>query len=381
MRSIGRASLASLLTMVFCLSGAPELIAAEQSQKFAAIEIGGSNVKFVRVDVQQREGEVRLVEAGDSKVANPGLAADLGATGKFDPQAIERTAKSVGELFEQLTHKHGVPADHVAIAGSSGLVEAKNREQLEAAIRKATSRKMDFITAADEVRFTLLGVVPDAERFAATLVDVGSSNTKWGHLKPDDRQPPYSLVSADIPWGSKSLSGAISEEVGEFAEARAFMQQAQAARKRIASELHKQAAAAKIQVQDKVYLSGGAVWAMVTLVKPASAEQEYVRLTADDFEQYQRRLMPDADALFKVDLESVKDARVRTAAADELATVRKVFRPEQIVAGGQILLAFVDAFAWDDPQREVYFARSGYKAWLKGYLKEFVLAQVAESDG
>jgi len=345
---------------------------AAAAEGYAAIEIGGSNVKYVRVQVQQKRGDVQLTEAGDSKVENPGLAAELGASGKFDPVAIQQTAVAVGSMFEELTGKHSLPAGHIAIVGSSSLADAANREDLVKAIYQATGKQMDFITAATEVRYTLLGVVPHRKLFQATLVDVGSGNTKWGHLDGSDREPPYSLVAAHLPWGSKSLAGAISEKAGEFAEPAAFLKEAKAQRHRIASALRQQKAA---QPQDTVYLSGGAVWAMVTLVKPQAALEEYVQLTADDFDLFSKRLTPAAGKLFQVELDAIEDDDIRVRAADDLATVRKVFLPEQIVAGGHILLALAEQFDWQDADKEIYFARSGYKAWLKGYLKEFVLRQ------
>jgi len=362
--------------LVMILSGA--LWAAPASavvRKFAAIEIGGSNVKYVRLNVDVRSQRFLTPEDQDedNKVENPGLAAELedDGSGRLDPDKITETAGIVNRFVRTLTHTKDVPKEHIAVIGSSGLVHAKNRDELVAAVREQTGIEMDFVTAENEVRFTLFGVVPDDELFTAELVDVGSSNTKWGHLQPAANEAGYTMISAHIPAGSKTLHKTIETQVGEFAEPEKYQNAARAARQRIKAELQQQATASGSKPLDKVYLSGGAVWAMVTLVKPETAREEYPRLTAEDFETYSDRLTTDKTRLFGVEYSDDLSTEVRQRAEDDLQTVSKIFSPEQIVAGGQILLAFVEQFDWNAPDKEIYFARQGYKAWITGYLKEF----------
>jgi len=360
---------------IFIVALCPSLQAAE---KFAAIEIGGSNVKFVRASVEIDNGKARFVEIGDSKVANPGLAAGLGKDKKFDTKTIKATAEIVGSMVKQLVDEHDVPAEHVVIVGSSGIADAVNRQELEDAIFESTERKMEFITAETEVLFTLLGVVPTEKMFQATLVDIGSGNTKWGHLTPTEKDIRNSILSAQIPLGTKSLESAVREKVGAFAEHDTFMKEAKAERKVIAEEIKKRSAASAIESQPEFYVSGGAFWALVTLVKPKAIAEDYVLLSAEDFRRFDACLTPDGEQLFNVDLKAISDDETRKRADNELRALRNVFQPEQIVAGGQILLALVEGLEWEDPETRVYFARHGYKAWITGYLKEFTLKNSKE---
>jgi len=353
----------------------PSLQAAE---KYAAIEIGGSNVKFVRANIENEDRKIRLIEVGDSKVANPGLAADLGTERKFNTKTVEATAEIVSSMIKQLVEEHGVPAEHVVVVGSSGIADVANRQVLENAVFESTGRKMEFITSETEVLFTLLGVVPTEKMFEATMVDIGSANTKWGHLVPSDKDIRDSMLSANIPFGTKSLESTIRGKVGRFAEDDKFMNESKARRKEIAEQIKKRTSASTIQTQPNFYVSGGAFWALVTLIKPETAKEGYVRLTVDDFRRFDTKLTFSGEQLFKVDLNAIPDEETRARAADDLRSLRLVFDAEQIIAGGQILLALADALNWDDPDVNVYFARNGYKAWIAGYLKEYALQQSKE---
>ena len=61
-------------------------------------------------------------------------------------------------------------------------------------------------------------------------------------------------------------------------------------------------------------------------------------------------------------------ARLNAAAAKEISIVKKVFTPENLMVGSEILCTLGETLNFQD--RDVYFVRNGRIAWLLGYVSE-----------
>ena len=350
----------------------------ESVHTFAAIEIGGKNVKYVRLEVTVHKDEsIDVSPNGDGKIANPGLAAELGIDRKLTQAAIDRTAEIVKSMIIQLVKDHGVPANRISVVASSGIADVENLEDLRAAIFEATNGlEMHTVTAEIEVRLTMIGCVPDRDLFSSGLIDIGSSNTKWGYLEPaayTKESPGYEVKAAFSQKGSETLSTIITEAVGnQFAPHEQFIEAAKSERTKIAEKLKAGILVPAGMDRDTVYLSGGAVWAMVTLIKPETVFESYVKLNPEDFQEYDKFLSKSKKELFEVDYDKV-GSREEEQAKQELVRLKRVFEAPQIVAGGQILLAFAEHFGWNEQGsgKEILFARDGYDAWISGHVEEF----------
>src|SRR5262249_7151300 len=120
--------------------------------------------------------------------------------------------------------------------------------------------------------------------------------------------------------------------------------------------------------RQRVYLSGGMVWAMVTLVKPDAGEESFVPLTVNDIENFHKLVTKDPTAFPKVDFDKVKDEKGRSQANKEVARVRDTYTPENLIAGSEILRALSNTLQFKDKQ--VFFPRFGYVAWIQSYVEE-----------
>jgi len=367
-----------LVAMWICFACMNMVAGQERVERFAAIEVGGSNVKYVRLNVIVNGDElIELKEMGDHQVANPGLAVALGAdgAGELDEETIDKTVAFVVGFIDQLTSdpENPVLRDHIAIRGSSGLSKADNTTRLIEKLQQATGQGMDFIDEDDEVRLTIIGCVPDYELFSASLIDIGSSNTKWGYLKPANVNRGYEMESGALTVGSKTLASGTEKTVGRFASPDAFNREA----KKVCNHLVNMLGTPKVPVAgmegDTVYLSGGAVWAMVTLIKPNDALEPYVELQPEDFKAYDRQLSLPGQEVFKVNYDEQTTASAKEMSESDLGRLKDVFDPPQIRAGGQILLAFAERFGWNNPEskKKIVFARDGYTAWIMGFAEEF----------
>src|SRR3954452_12165950 len=69
--------------------------------------------------------------------------------------------------------------------------------------------------------------------------------------------------------------------------------------------------------RNSVFLSGGIVSALVTVVKPETVNKPLVRITIDDIDKFHRRLMKNPNVFPEPDLTAIADTKTREAAAKD----------------------------------------------------------------
>lgn len=336
------------------LAAAP---AAAQASRHGGIEVGSKGVKVVAV-------EVNLKAAGNpvkvlyTKTANTTLV-DLKG-GEFRRDALDETAAAVKAFFLELTDpaKFNVPAATIRIVGSSGLPNVPNRADLSRLVKEQTGRDMTFIGVKEEVRLAILGLAEQADKDQALFLDVGSGNTKGGYLAGPGGQEVHEI---SLPYGSVTFTSKVAK--AEAPAGQPFPVRAAALRDaELTRPLRQQADRdAGLRSRAPVYLAGGAVWAMTSLLHPDAADGSLVPLTAADVEAYRQLLAKDPRAFPAVDESKMSDKARAT-----LRQVRDTFSPDNLIAGAEILKSLCDAFDLKD--KKLFFARNGQVAWLLGYV-------------
>jgi exopolyphosphatase/pppGpp-phosphohydrolase len=332
------------------------------------IEIGAKGVKATVIDVTGgADGyDVKVLLAATQ---NTTLTAGLAASGQFDAKALKDTAAAVARFAAVMRKEQNVPTARIYVVGSSGLFSAiedkpdaikTNQESLARAVREAADFRMDFIDVRREVELSIAGIVPARYAGSAVLLDVGSGNTKGGYRQ--DRE----CVFVGIPYGSVTFA----DRVKKASPARTYAESADALREEILIPALKKELEGKAGLLERrrVYLSGGAVWALATIVRPGD-RSNYTALTADDVATYRKMLGQGTGAYPTPDLSGITDLAVRRAAEREIAQVKKVYTPEQMLAGAEILQALATTFAFDK-DKQVYFARNAQVGWILAYVAE-----------
>ena len=343
--------------------------AAARADVYGGVEIGAKGVKAAVIDATGGADGFH-VRTLMSATKNTTPAAGLASTGKFDAAALKDTAEAVAAFADQMRKDHMVPAERIYVVGSSGLLAAlgsdkdavrANRQILEDAVQTASGLKMTFIDARREVELSVEGTIPTKYADSALLLDVGSGNTKGGF-----RGPGSDCVSMSVPYGSVTFADLIKKR----SEKTAFPDEAAALREEMLAPALKKAIADKPELakRERVYLSGGAVWALATLVRPGD-RGDYVALTPEDIDAYRALLRKDAGAFPAPDLSGIADAATREAAEKEIAQVKTVFKPEQLLAGAELLKALSDEFGFGK-DKKVFFARDAQVGWILAYVVE-----------
>jgi hypothetical protein len=321
------------------------------------IEIGSKGVKMTLVELGEKPGEpARVVR---SAIVNTTIASGVLKTGKYSADAIQETASAAADLVNRLRNESGLGSDKIRVFASSGLPPASNRQDLIDAVSQATGLPpMEFITPCQEVQFTIIGLVPKTDWPKTVLVDIGSGNTKGGFIRP-----PGQGVCLSVPLGSVTFADRVTRE----AQGQPFGEVAERLRPSlIEAPLAEQAKSyPELAALPVVVLSGGAPYAMSTLMHPEAILKERVELTTQDIADYLSRLLGNP-RLPAPDFTVITDPRTREAAEKEFGKVRDTFTRENLIAGAEILASLVTVLQLEG--KRLVFDRTSATAWLRAIL-------------
>ncbi len=328
------------------------------AERRGGIEIGSKGVKATAVELEDTPGgpAVKTILAN---VSNTTVSSGVVKTRKYAADAIQETAVEAGKFARKMIDELGIPAEKIRVIGSSGLPAAPNREELVAAVAKATGLPaMEFLTPGREVELTIAGLVPEPERPRALLVDVGSGNTKGGFIGAGGNVSVFS-----VPFGSVTFADRVTKD----AAGGSFPATAERLRSTIleAPIVEQVRANPALTSRPVVYLSGGAVYAMSTLLHPESISQRRVSLSAGDIAGY-LKLVGDGQKVPTPSLDSISKPEVRALAEQEVRNVLDTFTPENLLAGAELLAALSTVLQFEG--KTLVFDRSGATAWIRATL-------------
>lgn len=366
-------------------------------QRYVGVEVGSRGVKFILVEAAVQNGQTQLSilkhPEGKDEVKNSGLNDSASVTQRYSQQAIDETVAAIKGYVDD-ARALMVPDENIFIVGSSGVRTARNQTQFMAAVLEQTSLPINFISHYDEVALAFLDVTLQADadatqqvRHESLSLDIGSGNTKFGYTEFSADRKSWVPNAEQIIWGTATFRDAIKGQlqftdasnipncIAEFAAAAAAQRTARNIDSSLASKIDELDTIGR----DRVYFSGGIVWAMVTLLHPESMEEPEVNITPEDIEQFAELVLKPVDDVFaSPDLSMLSD-EARAKAEKEIGTVRKVFASPKddypvahadLIAGAQLLLASSRNF--DFTNRTVLFPRNSLTSWIRSYVRHNV---------
>jgi hypothetical protein len=334
-----------------------------RAEMHGGIEIGSKGVKATVVNVQ--DGDEVDVQIKLTDTTNTGLVLSLSKDGHFADEPLAETVQAVKKYYDRFRKEFGVAAERIHIVGSSGLftpIEDKadlvkvNREKLWVAVAKATGATMIFIDVRREAELSIAGIVPRKSQGRGALIDIGGGNTKGGYQDKEGKYATFGIPYATITFSEfakkKGVSGkglpALAAEILRPLLKKEFANLPELARR------------------DPVYLSGGIIWAASTFTHPTDTKP-YLRLTLEDVLHFEAGLLAHPGTYPEPDLSAAKDDKARQRAAAEIARVKKVYTPEQMLGGVEVLKSVLQELG---PEKRTFFARHGHLGWLLAYLSE-----------
>ena len=340
------------------------------------IEIGSKGVKAIAIRVTG-EGDDYNVKVLYAEIVNttPVQTKD----GKFTPEAIRDTASAVQRFRQRMQQDYRVHATNMHIVVSSGLI-GDNPQDLSAEISKRTGQTPEFLDVETEVELTIAGAIPKRyksgqnwfdNRSISVLIDIGSGNTKGGYQQLRQTTvgvPGYDYVAWGIPKGTVTFTNEVGKAAGETADYAGFTRRAQSLsndslRAPLRSEISRKPG---LLNRRKVYLTGGIVWAMATLLHPED-RRSFTPVTIEDINNFYLRAVANPESLLEPDLSHVANATVRQEAEREVESVRNTFTPKNLIAGAEILRAV--AAEMNLANKRLQFVRFGHLAWILSYVR------------
>jgi exopolyphosphatase/pppGpp-phosphohydrolase len=207
-----------------------------------------------------------------------------------------------------------------------------------------------------EGKMLLKGCIPPVDYKNSIILDIGGGNTKGGYIDVVNNNA-FVFFPLSLNYGSVTLTQSVikqtrSEDLDEF-NSRSFSflptlrEQVSAMYKSSPQALSK----------EKIYMSGGAVWAFYTL---------YKGVTKEPFNQFKLEDVINYDAILKNNFKKLEDL----AKTDpEIEKVLKTYSQKYLISGSNILLVCLEALP-DVNNKKLYFAKEGQIAWLISYIAD-----------
>ena len=367
---------------------AKTIAVAKNDKLHGGIEIGSKGVKATALHFT-RKGNGYDVKILYSETINTTIMKVK--DNKFTPEAIAETVEAVKKIFIRLQQEHQISPEHIYIVGSSGL-RSDNKQELVSEVKKATGKAMSFLSVEMEVQLSIAGTIPQQreddkpgnERHAAMLIDIGSGNTKGGYQQaisaPVTGVPVDEFVTMGIPYGTVTFTNEATRYRKAEGDLREFALDAMLLSPKTLNEQLGREIAKKpgLMVRERLYLTGGIVWAMATLLYPEN-RRAFVPLTAEDINRFHYQARSDVNSLLNPDLSFITDQARRMTAQKEIDSVKAAFTPKNIIAGAEILSAVSTEFKLQN--KKIWFARFGHLSWILSYVRGQAEKQLLAAEG
>ena len=227
-----------------------------------------------------------------------------------------------------------------------------------------SSIKISAISAIQESELSMLGIVPQRDRYSTNQFDIGSGNTKGGYFDASRK-----FVPVTLPLGTKSFQRLVDAktqgDINEFAKT--------------AEKLWKDSIAITVQWElenkpdfksrDIMYLSGGIVWAIASCMHPADLGKNYMEISSYDISEFRKRLLNNYDDLVHpAALKTITNNEEAAAASKNLSRVVKTYDQRALLSGATVLDELIKQINTVNPNKKFIYPKYAYVGWISGYI-------------
>lgn len=337
---------------------------------YAGIEIGAKGVKMSVIDVQLSKDR----EYGYTLKMDTAINTDAAS---LSYQSEKETSDALSVLLDIINSRFKLAPNRIYVVVSSGLKQELDKynkvEYFESVIRP---KKMDAkikivsITPEQEAELSMLGIVPQNSRFTAGQLDIGSGNTKGGYFTADKVFKPITFSL-----GTKSFQRLIEAtskgDVSNLVTTAEFLWNDSISRPVIKELVDKR----EIKLKNTVYLSGGIVWAMVSLLHPESINNNYVEISLNDVIKFRKEVVTNFEKLAQPDMTSISNPDDLKKSQSNINRVLKTYDQKAMAAGAVWLNHLIGEITTINPAKKIVFPKYGYVGWISGYIIKKVTQQ------
>lgn len=341
---------------------------------YAGIEIGAKGIKLSVIEVKMTNGENDYSLKLDTSINTDAAALSY--------QSEKETFDAITILYGIIKERYDIPAARIHIVISSGLkqeLDKYNKVEYFATIVRPKELdpkiKIHYITVDEEAQLSFKGIVPQMNRLTANQLDVGSGNTKGGYLDAG-----RTFVPVTFPVGTKSFQRLVEARTGTSA---AIADYQKAAEKLLIDSLGRLVVyqfreKADFKSRDVVYLSGGIVWAIASLMHPEKIRQNHVELSRQDITEFRRLVYSNYQELINPDLRGKMNEEDASASLANIKRVVGTYDQKALLAGSMWLDELVQHLNSSNPNKKLIFPRYAYVGWISGYIIDKISKQYTD---
>jgi len=339
--------------VIFIFLIPPSLISQEL---YAGIEVGSKGVKMSIINVQNiKKGKYEVIDFWTENVA---IAKGISVDGKLAEHDIDTAFDVVVKNYTKLLKEFKIEEKNIFIVVSSGVGMAQNVDILLQRLYVFTNINVGIITADTEARLLLKGCIPPKEYSDSLILDIGGGNTKGGYVEQFNEDDilifyPVTLDLGTVTFTEKISKKAKTNSIEEFNE---LLSAALPELREQTDLLYQQSP--KIANKDKIYMSGGAVWAFYTLYKGNAAIENFSPFEIKDVEAYNTMIKTDYAKL-----------EILATQNKDVEKVLKTYSQKYLIAANTLLLTLLEKIP-DIKSKKIYFTKQGQMAWLLSYIAD-----------
>lgn len=332
---------------------------------YAGIEVGAKGIKLSIIDVtlnnktRQYEYSLKLDTSINTDAAS------------LSYQSEKESKDAIAKLMSITGARYGIPSKRTFVVISSGLKQELDKyEKVDYFAQVIRPKEMDtvikitYVTPEQESELSFLGIVPQNNRFTQNQLDIGSGNTKGGYFNSSKK-----FVPVNLPLGTKSFQRLVDMRVQGNLDA--FITAAEkllrdSLAKVIIDEL---VSKPDFKAREAMYLSGGIVWSITSLMHPQSAAvNNYTDISSNDIAEFKMRIRSDYNSMVNPDISFIKNAAEAMVVEKNLTRVRNTYDQKALLAGAIWLDELIRQINTITPDKQFIYPKYAYVGWISGYI-------------
>ncbi|TDW49133.1 Ppx/GppA phosphatase family protein [Flavobacterium sp. 270] len=330
-----------------------------QKNLYGGIEIGRRAIKISVLEVDNiRKADYKIISFATDRL---NFAEHIATTGELPEEDINKISATVVDQLKKLREEYKIREENIFIVAAPVFASARNVEVLKTKITSIANKKLDVLNVDEEAKVLVKGAIPPVDYANALLLDIGAQTTKGGYIDElDDNK--LEFIPLELDFGTMTLTDAVKKTVVNPNQANDLSTYQEKSfdynpilRKKIKEMLD---ANPLIEKKEKMYLSGGAVWAFATLYYNENVKEHFVALNMEDVMNY--------DAILKNNFVKFSNlAKTNKEAARVLST----YDQKYLISANNILVGILESIP-NLATKKIYFVKEGQVTWLISYIAD-----------
>jgi hypothetical protein len=337
---------------------------------YAGVEIGAKGIKLSIIEVKlSKDREYDYSLKVDTSVNTD--AASLSY------QSEKETTEAITLLLDIIKNRYQIPSKKTYIVISSGLKQELDRyHKVDYFANVVRPKNMDpliiinYVTPEQESELSFMGIVPQKNRFNTDQLDIGSGNTKGGYFNSKKI-----FVPVTFPLGTKSFQRLIeSKTQGNLND---FLKTAEQVMADSLGRLmvYEFANKTEFKSRDIVYISGGIVWAIASLMHPESINNNYTEISSRDIADFRKLIFSNYEEVTRPDITLISNAEDSRASMRNINRVLKTYDQKALLSGAIWLDELLQHVNTINPSKKFVYPKYAYVGWISGYIIKKVTQQ------